>query len=238
MARARKGWKNTKSHTHTHTHCKCMCTNWVCWYSEAAKEDEEQAFFKWGVEINSSIYSLPASRLAGAPICDAALHTSFTAAGISSPLHSFQREPNLIHHFYFSFYGDPDLQYDWASQVSRKSVCLMQTTTFLHYYVPFYYLIWCRFSASLSVWLISLTCKTLVRFISLHKNYRPLSRSRSLWKRKRGRLECKATANIQANNPSSGRPRRRREKGKMVAARVKGGGRQHAILRAGMKLRD
>lgn len=72
----------------------------------------------------------------------------------------------------------------------------MQTSTFLHYYVPFYYLIWCRFSASLSAWLISLTCKTLVRFISLQKNYRPLSHS--LWKRKRGRSECKATANIQA----------------------------------------
>lgn len=216
-----------------------MWTNWVCWYSEAAKEDEEQAFFKWGVEINSSIYSLPASRSAGAPICDAALHTSFTTAGISSPLHSFQRERNLIHHFYFSFYGDPDLQYDWASQMSRNSGCLLQTSTFQHYYVPFYYLIWCRFSASLSVWLISLTCKTLVRFIRLHKNERPLSRS--LWKRKRGRSECKATANIQANNPSGGRLRRRRERGKTVAARAKGGGghgRQHAVLPAVMKLRD
>lgn len=213
-----------------------MCTNWVCWYSEAAKEDEEQAFFKWGVEINSSIYSLPASRLAGAPICKAVLHTSFTTAGISLPLHSFQRERNLIHHFYFSFYGDPDLQYDWASQVSRTSVCLMQT---VHYYVPFYYLIWCWFSVSLSVWLISLTCKTLVHFIRLHKNYRPLFRS--LWKRKRGRSECKATANIQANNPSGGRPRRRRVRGKTVAARAKWGGGhgcQHAVLPAWMKLRD
>lgn len=98
-----------------------MCTNWVCWYIEAAKEDEEQAFFEWGVEINSSIYSLPASRLAGAPICDAALHTSFTTAGVSSPLHSFQRERNLINHFYF--YGDPDLQYEWAPKVSCNSVC-------------------------------------------------------------------------------------------------------------------
>lgn len=155
-------------------------------------------------------------------------------------LHHFTRfKGNLIHHCYFSFNGDPDLQYYWASQMSHKSVCSMQTSTFQHYYVSFYYLIWCRFSASLSVWLISLTCKTLVRFISLHKNYRPLSRS--LWKRNRGRSECKETANIQASNPSSGRPRRRQERGKTVAAWAKGGGVhgcQHAVLPAGMKLRE
>lgn len=57
------GWK----HTLTDTHCTCMCTKWVCFYSEAAKEDEEQAFL-WnggGIEINSSIHSIPSFRLVG-----------------------------------------------------------------------------------------------------------------------------------------------------------------------------
>lgn len=130
--------KRLKKHTYTHsqTHCKCMCTKWVCCYSEVAKEDEEQAyfFFKWGVETNSSIHSLPAFRFEGPPICDAALHTSVTAAGTASPLHSFQRERNLIHHFY-SFYGDPNLLYDRGP---HKSVCVCVLCKLQHCYITMF----------------------------------------------------------------------------------------------------
>lgn len=71
---------------------------------------------------NKLLHSFPPCiEVRGPPICDAALHTSVTAAGTASPLHSFQREHNLIHHSYFSFYGDPNLLYDRAP---HECVCV------------------------------------------------------------------------------------------------------------------
>lgn len=115
-----------------------MCTKWVCFYSEAAKEDEEQKFLWNGGGLkSSSIHSIPPFRLPD-------------PSPVMRRYTQMSQQQSCRYHF-TCFECDVFmviLQYGWVTQVSTVGrEYLMQTSLLPHWCSTFLFIIW--FSLSL-----------------------------------------------------------------------------------------